>query len=199
MARCCSRQGKPAEALAAFEATMRKEPNRLNATLGAANAAAASGDNAKARQYFAAATALASDASVDAARDRQGARVPGEREIAMAGSMMAGMRTVVVMAVWTMALGATFGRADPRRHRSGRNSGRVGTDRDRDGTGGRRRTAMDRSAQPEACRVSAAWTVRKKKPASCGFEVSDPPGEATATLLIDGTACTFSGTPHGRL
>ena len=31
--------GKPTEALAAFEATMRKEPNRLNATLGAAGAA----------------------------------------------------------------------------------------------------------------------------------------------------------------
>jgi len=57
--------GKPAEALAAFEATMRKEPNRLNATLGAANAAAASGDSAKARQYYAAAAALASDTGVD--------------------------------------------------------------------------------------------------------------------------------------
>ena len=56
--------GKPVEALAAFEATMRKEPNRLNATLGAANAAAASGDGAKARQYYTAAIALASDASV---------------------------------------------------------------------------------------------------------------------------------------
>ena len=56
--------GKPAEALAAFETTMHKEPNRLNATIGAANAAAAAGDVAKARQYFAAATALASDASV---------------------------------------------------------------------------------------------------------------------------------------
>jgi tetratricopeptide (TPR) repeat protein len=57
--------GKPVEALAAFEATMHKEPNRLNATLGAADAAAASGDNAKAKQYYAAATALASDASVN--------------------------------------------------------------------------------------------------------------------------------------
>ena len=57
-------QGKAVEALAAFEATMRKEPNRMNATLGAANAAAASGDNAKARQYFAAAIVLGSDPSV---------------------------------------------------------------------------------------------------------------------------------------
>jgi hypothetical protein len=57
--------GKSADALAAFEATLRKEPNRLDATLGAADAAAAAGDNAKAKQYYAAATALASDASVD--------------------------------------------------------------------------------------------------------------------------------------
>jgi hypothetical protein len=57
--------GKPAEALSAFEATMHKEPNRLNATIGAANAAAAAGDSAKERQYYAAATAQAADASVD--------------------------------------------------------------------------------------------------------------------------------------
>jgi hypothetical protein len=57
--------GKPAEALTAFEATMHKEPNRLDAILGAANAAAAVGDNAKAKQYYTAATALASDASED--------------------------------------------------------------------------------------------------------------------------------------
>ena len=57
--------GKPTEALLAFEATMRKEPNRLDATIGAANAAAAAGDSVKARQYYAAATAQAADASVD--------------------------------------------------------------------------------------------------------------------------------------
>jgi hypothetical protein len=57
--------GRPADALVAYEATMRKEPNRLNATLGAANAAQAAGDSAKARQYFAAAAALASDPSAD--------------------------------------------------------------------------------------------------------------------------------------
>jgi hypothetical protein len=60
-------QGKAAEALAAFEATVRKEPNRLNAFLGAAQAAAAAGDSAKARQYFAAAARQASDASVERA------------------------------------------------------------------------------------------------------------------------------------
>jgi hypothetical protein len=53
--------GDPAAALTAFEATMHKEPNRLNATLGAAKAAAAMGDTAKARQYYDAVTVLASD------------------------------------------------------------------------------------------------------------------------------------------
>jgi hypothetical protein len=57
--------GKPVEALAAYETTMHKEPNRLNAMLGAANAAAEAGDGAKAKQYFAAVAAQASDASVD--------------------------------------------------------------------------------------------------------------------------------------
>ncbi|MGE0278842.1 MAG: tetratricopeptide repeat protein [Nitrospiraceae bacterium] len=56
--------GSPSDALAAFEATMRKEPNRLNAILNAAQAAVASGDREKARTYYGAATALASDAGV---------------------------------------------------------------------------------------------------------------------------------------
>ena len=39
------------EALAAFEATLKKEPNRLGAYVGAAKAAERSGDKAKARAY----------------------------------------------------------------------------------------------------------------------------------------------------
>ncbi len=56
--------GNAAEALVAFEATMHKEPNRLNAILGAANSAAASGDSAKARQYYTAAVGLAAGSTV---------------------------------------------------------------------------------------------------------------------------------------
>ena len=44
--------GNPKEALTAFEATLKKEPNRLGAYAGAARAAAQLGDTAKARQYF---------------------------------------------------------------------------------------------------------------------------------------------------
>ncbi len=45
-------RGMPKEALAAFEATMKKEPNRLGATVGAARAAEKAGDNAKAEEYY---------------------------------------------------------------------------------------------------------------------------------------------------
>jgi tetratricopeptide (TPR) repeat protein len=55
-------RGMPKEALAAFEATLKKEPNRLGATLGAAAAAEKSGDSTKARQHYAAAVALTENA-----------------------------------------------------------------------------------------------------------------------------------------
>jgi tetratricopeptide (TPR) repeat protein len=55
-------RGMAKEALGAFEATLKKEPNRLGATLGAAAAAEKSGDSAKARQHYAAAVALTESA-----------------------------------------------------------------------------------------------------------------------------------------
>ncbi len=55
-------RGQAREALAAFEATLRKEPNRLGATTGAARAADKAGDAAKARRHYAAAVALAENA-----------------------------------------------------------------------------------------------------------------------------------------
>jgi hypothetical protein len=45
--------GKPAEALVAFELSMKKEPNRFRGFHGAARAAEAAGDSAKARTYYA--------------------------------------------------------------------------------------------------------------------------------------------------
>jgi hypothetical protein len=50
------------DALAAFEATLQKEPRRLGATLGAAKASEKLGDAAKARQYYAVAVALTENA-----------------------------------------------------------------------------------------------------------------------------------------
>jgi Tfp pilus assembly protein PilF len=54
--------GMAREALAAFEATLKKEPRRLGATIGAARAAARVGEAATARRYYAAAVALAENA-----------------------------------------------------------------------------------------------------------------------------------------
>jgi tetratricopeptide (TPR) repeat protein len=64
---------KPSEALAAFESTLKKEPNRFRAIYGAANAADAAGDHAKAKTYYAnliqlAGRASASRKELDAAR-----------------------------------------------------------------------------------------------------------------------------------
>ncbi|HKA74382.1 MAG TPA: hypothetical protein VKE26_21425 [Xanthobacteraceae bacterium] len=69
--------GKPQEALAAFEATLGKEPNRLGATLGAGKAAAQAGDGAKAAQHYGAAVALTQNAD------------PVRREIAEARAYVA--------------------------------------------------------------------------------------------------------------
>jgi tetratricopeptide (TPR) repeat protein len=44
--------GRPAEALEAYEASLQATPNRLRGFYGAAKAAQASGDQAKARAYF---------------------------------------------------------------------------------------------------------------------------------------------------
>ena len=55
-------RGMAKDALAAFETTLRKEPNRLGATVGAAKAAEKMGDGAKARHYFAKVVALADGA-----------------------------------------------------------------------------------------------------------------------------------------
>jgi tetratricopeptide (TPR) repeat protein len=52
-------RGKAAEALAAFEASMAKEPNRFNGLAGAARAAERAGDAAKARNYYTRLVALA--------------------------------------------------------------------------------------------------------------------------------------------
>ena len=51
--------GNAKDALAAFEATLKKEPNRLGAYVGAAKAAEKSGDSAKAQQYYGKVVAIA--------------------------------------------------------------------------------------------------------------------------------------------
>jgi Tfp pilus assembly protein PilF len=70
-------RGMTKDALTAFEATLKKEPHRLGATIGAAKAADAMGDVGKARQHYAEAVALAETAD------------PGRPEIAAARAFMA--------------------------------------------------------------------------------------------------------------
>lgn len=55
-------RGMPKEALAAFEAVLKKEPNRLGAYAGAATSAAKSGDKAKAQEYYKKIVAIAANA-----------------------------------------------------------------------------------------------------------------------------------------
>ena len=54
--------GMAQEALSAFEATLKKEPNRLGAYVGAAKAAEKTGDTAKAREYYKRVVTIAADA-----------------------------------------------------------------------------------------------------------------------------------------
>ena len=55
-------RGMAKEALAAFQATLKKEPHRLGATLGAARSAEKTGEVDKARLLYAAAVALTENA-----------------------------------------------------------------------------------------------------------------------------------------
>ncbi len=63
--------GKPKEALAAFEATMKKEPNRFRGLYGGARAAEASGDRAKAKTYYTRLLDVAKEADSDRAELQQ--------------------------------------------------------------------------------------------------------------------------------
>ena len=65
--------GNAKDAITAFEATLKKEPNRLGAYVGAAIAAEKSGDNAKAREYYKKVVEIA-DAADDTRTDVADAR-----------------------------------------------------------------------------------------------------------------------------
>ena len=58
-------RGMAKEALVAYEAVLKKEPNRLAATVGAANAAAKAEDAAKAKQHTAKVMALTKEADTE--------------------------------------------------------------------------------------------------------------------------------------
>jgi predicted TPR repeat methyltransferase len=57
--------GQHKDALAAFDATMKKEPNRFRGTFGAARAAELAGDRAKATAYYKHLLEIAKDADTE--------------------------------------------------------------------------------------------------------------------------------------
>ena len=59
--------GRPQDALAAFEATMKKEPNRFLGAYGAARAAEGAGDKVKARTYYKQLLEIAKEADTERA------------------------------------------------------------------------------------------------------------------------------------
>jgi len=65
---------RPKDALAEFQKTMTKEPNRLRGITGAARAAAAPGDKAAARRYYAKLLTICARADVPGRPDLQAAR-----------------------------------------------------------------------------------------------------------------------------
>lgn len=106
---------------------------------------------------------------------------------------MAGMRTAVLMAVWTVALGGASG-AQTRAV-----TGQVGilgeweltaTVMEQPDGGGWRWTGPLSLKHVGYCSADGP----EEKTGELRLQVSDPPGEATAALLIDGEVCTFSGT-----
>jgi hypothetical protein len=104
----------------------------------------------------------------------------------------AGMRIAVLLAVWTMAL-ATSSVAQTRAVTG--QSGILGeweltatVTKQTDG-GGHRWSGPLTLKHIGLCSVDGP----EEKAGELRLDMSDPPGEATATLLIDGTVCTFTG------
>jgi hypothetical protein len=102
------------------------------------------------------------------------------------------MRIAILMALW--ALGLTTSSGAQTRAVSGQSgilgewelTATVTKEMDR---GGRRWSGPLSLKHIGLCSVDGP----EEKAGELLLDVSDPPGEATATLLIDGTACTFAG------
>ena len=77
-------RGMAKEALAAFEATLKKEPNRLGAEIGAARAAEKAGDLAAAKRALRRGGCAWRGGRSGAARDRRRPRLRGEGEVTAA-------------------------------------------------------------------------------------------------------------------
>jgi hypothetical protein len=111
--------------------------------------------------------------------------------------MKAGLRIAVLVVLW--ALGLTTSSGAQTRAVSGQ-SGILGeweltatVTKETDG-GGRRWSGPLSLKHIGLCSVDGP----EEKAGELRLNVSDPPGEVTATLLIDGAACTFTGQLTGE-
>jgi tetratricopeptide (TPR) repeat protein len=122
-------RGMPNEALAAFEATLKKEPNRLGAYVGAAKAAEKSGDSNKARAYYEKIVAIAGDAD----KSRTDVRCAYASEVALAEELATAgrnvVRTIFQLAVLGVPCDSPAGAGRLRSWDMPRRAGRVGADR----------------------------------------------------------------------
>ena len=98
-------RGMAREALAAFEATLKKEPRRLGATIGAARAAARSGDAAKAREVLRGGRCARRECRPGQAGNRRGADVHGEQVGFVGGNVNATNRTLAFVVAAALGLG----------------------------------------------------------------------------------------------
>jgi cytochrome c-type biogenesis protein CcmH/NrfG len=74
--------GKATEALAAFESTMKKEPNRFRGLYGGARAAEMAGDKVKAAAYYKQLVELAAEADTERAEIKRAKEFLGARSSA---------------------------------------------------------------------------------------------------------------------
>ena len=125
-------RGAAGEALAAFEATLKKEPNRFNATAGAAQAADKLGDKAKATAYYEKLVALATDRDSDRPALAAREAVPGEELSRLAVRQISAMKRPLTIALAVCAVAAAAGAvvlaaksAGPRETPSGVHRGEV--------------------------------------------------------------------------
>ena len=195
--------GNAAEALVAFEATMRKEPNRLNAILGAANSAAAVGRQRQGAAILHRRRCTGGWFQREPARGHEGARIPGEREIARPKCFerQALLHRRMRAVVWGIVL---FGLAGPSGAQTRSVSGQTGmlgeweltaTVAEQADGAGRRWTGPLSLRHVGFCSADGP----EEKTGELRLSVSDSAAEATATLMIEGTDLHVPWTPPESL
>ena len=182
-------RGKPTEALVAFEATLKKEPNRLHAYVGAAKAAEKSGNSAKAREYYGKVVQIAANADTDPHRSRRCAHVSRVDE----ASVKTGRRDVVRAVVQLILLGALVTPAGAEPLELFGYAGVLGewelTASVRENGGTKDLVGPLTMTHVGICTVDSP----EEKKGEIRLQISQPASRMSATLVLDGVECTYSG------